>query len=188
MQQAWTPRDLAEGGKAGRAGSGLFAGLKLRRRPAAEQAGVPEAIQEEPEEEEEGAGEAAQARQGPGSGQPEQELTSSIPQRGPSALIVGWEHLKEEPEVPLSPRELEERRLEFERYKARNLLFDGSILGVNWDDEDSSDSDVEMGSTGGEREDESQDAMVMSGEPSTIGRFGSFFFRFGGFGRGGSNS
>ncbi|KAK3497442.1 uncharacterized protein B0T23DRAFT_438332 [Neurospora hispaniola] len=190
LQQAWTPRDLAEGGKAGRAGSGLFAGLKLGRRAAAEPTAVPEAIiQEDPAGKEEEEGVRA------GSGKSEQKLASSIPQsvsavgRGPSSLVVGWEHLKEEPAAPLSPRELEKRRLEFERFQARNLLFNGSLLGVDWDDEDSSDSDLPMGSTGDEEEeDENQDAMAMSEASTTIGRFASFFFRFGGFGRGGSNS
>lgn len=167
----------------------MFAGLKLGRRAAAEPTAVPEAnIQEDhPAGKEEEEGVRA------GSGNSEQKLASSIPQsvsavgRGPSSLVVGWEHLEEEPAAPLSPRELERRRLEFERFQARNLLYNGSLLGVDWDDEDSSDSDEPMGSTGDEEEDEGQDAMAMSEASTTIGRFASFFFRFGGFGRGESN-
>lgn len=142
------------------------------------------------------AGEAAEAGPESGSGKSEQKLaSSSIPQssvsavgRGPSSLVVGWEHLEEEPAVPLSPRELEKRRLEFERFQARNLLFNGILLGVDWDDENSSDEDEPMGNTGDDEEDGSQDAMARSEASTTIGRFASFFFRFGGFGRGGSNS
>ncbi|KAK3950105.1 hypothetical protein QBC32DRAFT_399746 [Pseudoneurospora amorphoporcata] len=180
---AWTPQDMApEGGKAGRAGSGLFAGLKRGRRGAAaaeQQTRVPEAIQQE----------GTEARQGPasGSGQTQQEVTSSIPQgiAQTGRLLVRWE--PQEPEAPPSPRELERRRLELERFHARNLLHGGSILGVNPVDEDSSESDAEMGSTGGEREDDSRDSMVMTDESSIVSRFGNFFFRFGGFGSGGRN-
>ncbi|KAK1779441.1 hypothetical protein QBC45DRAFT_465501 [Copromyces sp. CBS 386.78] len=181
LQKAWTPQDMApEGGKAGRAGSGLFAGLKRGRRGAAaaeQQTRVPEAIQQE----------GTEARQGPasGSGQTQQEVTSSIPQgiAQTGRLLVRWE--PQEPEAPPSPHELERRRLELERFHARNLLHGGSILGVDPVDEDSSESDAEMGSTGGEREDDSRDSMVMTDEPSTVSRFGNFFFRFGGFDSGG---
>lgn len=188
LKQVWTPLDLAKGGRAGRAGSGLFAGLRIRRGPAAGQAAeqavrpvvLPERMAEEAEAEAERIREATvPRREGPGA-----EPTSSIPMRGPNRLIVGWEHLPQEPEDPLTPQEIERRRLELERYQARNMLYDGSLLGVNWEDEKSTDPDVEMGDAGvgGENAD-SEDRMDMS-EPrqSTLSRISSVIMRFGGFG------
>ena len=137
-------------------------------------------------------------RQRPGPGQePEQQPTSSIRQsvptsairRGPSRLLVGWQ--PQGPPSPLTPREEEQQRLALEQFKARKMLEGGSLLGENLDDKDSSESDEEDGSTSGEQEEDSDDPIVMSKGTSTLERFGSFIYRFGGFGgfgQGGSSS
>ncbi|CCC07881.1 unnamed protein product [Sordaria macrospora k-hell] len=177
LQHAWTPADVAEGGKAGRAKSGLFAGLKVRRGTAvagqtssSETPGAPEAIQE-------GAG---------GSGQPteQQEPVSSIGQgiARNGRLLVAYE--PREPSPPPSPREIERRRLELERFHARNLLHGGSLLGIDPVGKESTDDDEEGHADEVREEGDSQDPMVMSDQPSasTISRFGNFFKSFGGFG------
>ena len=193
LNQVWTPPD--EGGKAGRAKSGLFAGLRIRRDlvvpgqagkagaqgAAGAQGGAaaPAAIQEEPAEQERAAEQPLPVSEEP---EPMSTIARGIANNG--MLLVA--HQPREPSPPPSPRELARQRAAFERFQKYLRLDGGSVMGLEpgeeFDVEESSDEDedFEMGSTANERlEGADADPMVMSDKPRrSVSRLGSFFRRF----------